>query len=141
MSPAKIRKFLDTPEGRAAGLSRDEASKQGIARGRDSARALLRMIPSGGKSYAQAKRNWSRSDWTWADRQYRFISRMRKSKGPLRKDGKMTRKLTSLLIWGHDPRRSRNPGPLDEEAEEKEQEGDLRYANLAQLKASLMPPR
>lgn len=109
MSASQIQAFKETPEGRDAGLSREEASEQGIARGRDSARALVRMLPSGGRSYAQAERNWSANDWEWAQRQYSFISRMRKSSGPLYKDGEMTRKLTSLLIWGHDPRRKRNP--------------------------------
>jgi len=106
MTPREIRSFLDTAQGKVAGLSRQQAKRQGIARGRDSGRALLRMLPTGGKSYAQAQKNWSAADWQWAKRQYAFNSRMRKASGPLFKDGKMTRKLTSLLIWGHDPRKS-----------------------------------
>lgn len=105
MTPSQIERFLNSPEGKAAGLSRKEASKAGIARGRDSARALVRMLPTGGSSYERAEKNWSDNDWEWAKRQYSFISRMRKSKGPLYKDDEMTRKLTSLLIWGHDPRK------------------------------------
>ena len=112
MSPSEIQDFLDTPEGKAAGLSREEASEEGIARGRDSGRALIRMLPKGGRSYEQAERNWTDNDWKWAARQYSFNSRMRGTKGPLYdEDGNMTRKLTSLLIWGHDPRKS-NPHKL-----------------------------
>jgi hypothetical protein len=107
MSASQIEAFMDTPEGQAAGLSREEASEQGIARGRDSARALIRMLPKGGRSYEQAERNWNDNDWEWAKRQYSFNSRMRGVKGALYdEDGNMTRKLTSLLIWGHDPRKA-----------------------------------
>lgn len=109
VTPSEIERFLATPEGKAAGLSRKEASKAGIARGRDSGRALIRMLPKGGRSYEQAEKNWTDSDWEWAKRQYGFISRMKGAKGPLYKDGEMTRKLTSLLIWGHDPRKRKNP--------------------------------
>lgn len=112
MTASEIEDFLETEEGKAAGLSREEASEQGIARGRDSARALLRMLPTGGKSYEQAEKNWSRNDWEWAQRQYSFIARMKGVEGPLYdEDGNMTRKLTSLLIWGHDPRKKKNPAP------------------------------
>lgn len=104
MTPRQIERFMETPEGKSAGLSRKEASEQRIARGRDSGRALLRMLPKGGRSYAQAERNWTKTDWEWARRQVGLISRMRGAKGPLYKDGGMTRKLTSLLVWGHDPR-------------------------------------
>jgi len=114
MTPREIKDFLATPEGKAAGLTKTEAQAQGIARGRDSGRALIRMLPKGGRSYEQAKKNWSGEDWRWAKRQYAFNSRMRGAAGPLLKRGKMTRRLTSLLIWGHDPRkpmhRTSNPG-------------------------------
>lgn len=113
MSPSEIEAFMQTPQGQAAGLSQEEASKQGVGRGRDSARALLRMLPTGGRSYEQAEENWSRNDWDWAKRQYSFISRMKGVKGHLQKDGKMTRKMTSLLIWGHDPRKKENPALVD----------------------------
>lgn len=105
MSPSEIKAFLDSDLGREAGLSDEEASAQGIGRGRDSARALLRMLPSG-RSFDGALENWSANDWRWAGRQVSFISRMRGNKGPLVDDkGKPTRKLTSLLVWGHDPRK------------------------------------
>lgn len=108
MTPREIKDFLATPEGKAAGLTKEEAKEQGIARGRDSGRALIRMLPKGGRSYEQAKKNWSGEDWRWAKRQHAFNSRMRGAAGPLMKKGKMTRRLTSLLIWGHDPRRPMN---------------------------------
>lgn len=111
MTPSEIEAFMETPEGKAAGLTREEAAEEGISRGRDSARALIRMLPKGGHSYDQAERNWNDNDWTWAKRQYSFNSRMRGVQGPLYDaEGNMTRKLTSLLIWGHDPRKEANPG-------------------------------
>lgn len=107
MSPSEIRRFLESDEGSDAGMSESEASRANIRRGRDSARALLRMIPKG-RSYAAASENWSANDWEWAGRQVSFISRMRGNDGPLTEsDGSPTRKLKSLLIWGHDPRKTR----------------------------------
>jgi len=98
MSASEIEKFLDSEEGEDAGLSRKEASKLDISRGRDSARAIVRMKDKG-------KDDWSSNDWEWAQKQVSFISRMKGNEGPLFKDGKMTRKMKSLLIWGHDPRK------------------------------------
>lgn len=96
MSPTELQKFMDSEEGKEAGLSKKEASSFGIGRGRDSARAILRLKSKG-------KENWNETDWNWARRQVSFISRMSKNPGPLYKDGEKTRKLTSLLIWGHNP--------------------------------------
>ncbi|MBK9390507.1 MAG: hypothetical protein IPN68_10035 [Bacteroidetes bacterium] len=96
MGPAAIKKYLDSEDGKSSGLSKKEASKLKIKRGRDSARAIIRMKKKGWK-------NWTLSDWRWAGRQVSFISRMKGNKGPLIKDGNKTEKLKSLLIWGHRP--------------------------------------
>lgn len=102
MPTASLEKFLGTKEGRDAGLSRKEAKKAGgIKTGRASGHAILRMRQ---KSIA----DWSTADINWMYRQISFISRMKGMEGPLykiNKEGKRipTRKLTSLLVWGHQP--------------------------------------
>lgn len=103
MTPREIERFLDD-YGDTAGLSRSEASAQGIKSGRDSARAIIRMKRKG-------KSKWNANDWKWARRQVGFIKRMSGSKGVLLKekaDGSFepTRKYLSLLVWGHDPLKS-----------------------------------
>jgi len=110
MSASEIERFLNSSEGKDAGLSRSEAKKEGgINTGRDSARALLRMIPNGG-SWKKALDNWSPLDWYWAGRQNSFNSRMRGMKPTTRdpyveKDGGLTDWYKSMLIWGHDPKK------------------------------------
>lgn len=98
MTKKELEAFIESPEGKIAGLSKEEAQKMGgIKTGRESAKWILKMknIPP---------ENWTKEMWTWANRQISFISRMRGIKGPLVKpDGSKTRKLTSLLIWGHNP--------------------------------------
>lgn len=101
MTERQLRAFLKE-YGDKAGLSRAEARGEGVRSGRDSARALLRMIPEG-SSYARADEGWSRGDWEWARRQVAFIKRMRGVSGPLTKEGEPTRKLLALKLWGHDP--------------------------------------
>ena len=96
MSANEIQSFLDSEEGKKAGLSRSEA-KGPIKRGRDSGRAIIRMLNT-------PKDKWTENDWKWANRQISFISRMKGAKGPLRDEkGNRTRKTTSLMIWGHNP--------------------------------------
>ena len=97
MSASQLKAFLATDEGKAAGLSREEASKQGISSGQDSARAIIRM-----KSKPVSK--WTASDWKWCRKQVNFVTRMKGNEGPLYdEDGNKTRKHTSLLLWGHKP--------------------------------------
>lgn len=96
MPSETLRRFLDTPEGKAAGLSKEEAERLHIKRGRDSARAILRMRS---KPFSQ----WTSDDFAWMRRQVSFISRMTGNRGALVKDGKPTRKLTSLWVWGNVP--------------------------------------
>lgn len=97
MGPGELKSFLASEEGRSAGLSRSEASSQGIRRGRDSGFAIVKMK-------GKAPESWTPSEWAWAKRQVNFITRMKGNPGPLYDDkGRKTRKHTSLLIWGHDP--------------------------------------
>jgi len=101
--PSKtLEKFLDSEEGRTAGLTRKEAKAAGkIKTGRGSARAILRMRS---KPFS----DWSTEDINWMYRQISFVSRMSGMKGDLYKIDRHgnkipTRKLTSLLVWGHKP--------------------------------------
>jgi hypothetical protein len=97
-----LEKFLDSEEGHKAGLSPKEAKAAGnIKTGRGSARAILRMRS---KPFSE----WSTEDINWMYRQISFVSRMSGMEGALFKVDKHgnknpTRKLTSLLVWGHKP--------------------------------------
>jgi len=109
MSATEILDFATSPTGKAAGLSPDKAQEKGIRSGRDSALALIRMIPKG-RGIVAALENWSPAEWRWAAAQVSFIKRMKGMRkriqgNPYFKNGKMTRWLSSLLIWGHDPRK------------------------------------
>lgn len=102
MSAKELSDFIDSEEGEEAGLSRKESGKAGasggkIKSGRDSARAIVRMLE-------RKKDSWNDNDWEWAKRQINFINRMKGAKGSMREpDGKPTRKLLALKIWGHNP--------------------------------------
>lgn len=91
-----LREFLKR-WGRVAGLSREQARAQGIRSGRDSARAILRMRGRG-------TWEWTPSDWQWARRQVAFVRRMSGGRGALwLTNGQPSRRLLSLVLWGHDP--------------------------------------
>lgn len=98
MSAKEIQKFLDSDEGKEAGLSRKESATAGasggkIKSGRDSARAIIRMLGT-------KVEDWTENDWEWANRQISFISRAKGGSGPLYDEkGRKTRKLLSLLVW------------------------------------------
>ena len=102
MGPKELSNFIDSDEGKEAGLSRKESGKAGagggkIKSGRDSARAIVRMLQ-------RKKDSWKDNDWEWAKRQINFINRMKGAKGGMRDEkGRPTRKLLALKIWGHDP--------------------------------------
>jgi hypothetical protein len=96
MTAKELKDFMDE-YGDEAGLSRAEASAQGIKSGRDSARAILRMK-------RKKKSEWNDNDWNWARRQVNFIKRMSGMRGSLKDSkGEPTRKYLALLVWGHDP--------------------------------------
>ena len=97
MSKSELENFYNSEEGKEAGLSQEEANRQGIDSGRESARWIMKMkdIP-----YTE----WTSNMWRWAKKQISFIKRMSGMKGELYDDnGNKTRKHTSLLIWGHNP--------------------------------------
>ena len=100
MSYGEIKKFYDSKEGKEAGLSSSEANKQGISSGRESARMLMKMKTT-------PKDKWTDEMWKWANKQISFISRMSGMQGELYDEkGNKTRKHTSLLIWGHNPKKN-----------------------------------
>lgn len=99
MSPSELKKFLDSDEGKVAGLSKEEASKLNISRGRDSAKAILRMKE-------KSVNSWNETDWEWSQKQVNFIKRMSGNSGKLFDDnGRKTRKYLSLLVWGYNPKK------------------------------------
>ena len=97
MSSSELKKFMNSEEGKVAGLSKEEANSQGIKNGRESAAWILKMLNTDVEK-------WTPEMWRWCNRQISFISRMKGNKGPLFDNkGRKTRKHLSLLIWGHDP--------------------------------------
>lgn len=100
MSAKEIQNFLDSDEGKEAATAGASGGK--IKSGRDSARAIIRMLGT-------KVEDWSENDWEWCSRQISFISRALGMRGPLYDEkGRKTRKLLSLLVWGHDPRKKMN---------------------------------
>ena len=107
MSKSELEKFYNSQEGKDAGLSTSEASEQGISSGRESARWIMKMKDT-------PKSEWTPAMWKWANKQISFISRMSGMKGDLYDDkGNKTRKHTSLLIWGHNPKKYKDGGFLE----------------------------
>ena len=103
MTPAELKSFLRSDMVRMDHLRRTKADRQRIKDGRESARWLIRMIPRG-SNFKAAQSNWTPTMWSWARRQVSFISRIRRNTGLLRDaEGKPTKKLLSLLLWGHNP--------------------------------------
>lgn len=101
MSKSELQKFYNQKEGKEAGLTALEAKEQGIDSGRESARWIMKMKDT-------PVSDWTPAMWRWAKKQISFISRMRGNKGGLYDgSGKRTRKHTSLLIWGHNPIKSK----------------------------------
>lgn len=97
MSGDELQEYYDSPLGQKSGLSRLAAKSLSIKSGRESARNIIQMKRT-------SPEQWTDEDWEWANRQIRFIKRMKGMQGPLT-DGKgnLTRKAMSLYIWGHDP--------------------------------------
>ena len=103
MTVNELKTFMESDEGKKAGLSKSEAKRNGIHSGRQSATWILKMLPLS-NNYKMAEEKWSSEMWYWAGRQVSFISRMSKVKGDLYdKNGNKTRKHLALLIWGHNP--------------------------------------
>jgi len=99
MNKSELENFYNSEEGKEAGLSSSKANKLGIHSGRESARWIMKMKDT-------PHQDWTPKMWEWAKRQISFISRMSGNKGGLYDDkGNKTRKHTSLLIWGHNPKK------------------------------------
>lgn len=102
MSKSELESFYNSLEGQKAGLSTEKANELGISRGRESAKWIMRMKETPVKE-------WTPEMWKWAKKQISFISRMKGNKGALYDEkGNKTRKHTALLIWGHNPLKSKN---------------------------------
>lgn len=108
MSKSELENFYNSGEGKKAGLSSSEAKNLGIHSGRESARWIMKMKDT-------PKSEWTPTMWKWAKRQISFISRMSGNKGGLYDDkGNKTRKHTSLLIWGHNPKKHKSGGTISQ---------------------------
>ena len=106
MSKGELENFYNSKEGKEAGLSSKKANELGIHSGRESARWIMKMKDTPNK-------DWTPKMWEWAKRQISFISRMSGNKGGLYDDkGNKTRKHTSLLIWGHNPKKYEGGGSV-----------------------------
>ena len=106
MKKSELKEFYDSQEGKDAGLSDKESNDLGISNGRESARWIMRMKDT-------TVSDWTPKMWEWANKQISFISRMSGNKGSLYDDnGNKTRKHTSLLIWGHNPKKMSNGGEI-----------------------------
>ncbi len=106
MSKSELEDFYNSQEGKDAGLSDKESNDLGISNGRESARWIMRMKDT-------PVSDWTPKMWEWANKQISFISRMSGNKGSLYDDkGNKTRKHTSLLIWGHNPKKMGNGGEI-----------------------------
>jgi hypothetical protein len=80
------------------GLRPSQAKEIGISSGVQSANWIIKM------KRAPVK-DWTPEMWKWAGKQVSFVSRMLGNQGPLRNpDGTPTRKMLSLMIWGHRPK-------------------------------------
>jgi hypothetical protein len=123
MSGAELKSFYDSTLGKQAGMKQKAANKMGIDTGRESARWLMKMIPTG-SSWGSALKNWTPAMWKWAKKQNSFNARMygtsKRAKGnPWYEermiDGKKkkvpTRILLALKIWGHNPEKKRRSKP------------------------------
>jgi len=108
MSKSELENFYNSEEGKEAGLSSSKANELGIHRGRESARWIMKMKDT-------PHQDWTPKMWEWAKRQISFISRMSGNKGGLYDDkGNKTRKHTSLLIWGHNPKKYESGGSVSQ---------------------------
>lgn len=123
MSLSELKNFYESGYGKQAGMKQSEAGKLGIDTGRESARWLMKMIPTGG-SWSSALENWTPAMWKWAKKQNSFNSRMygtsKRAKGNPWYDEKMvdgkktkvpTRILLALKIWGHNPEKKKRDKP------------------------------
>ena len=102
-----IESTLDSDIGKEIINQARSVEEQGLYSVRQSANALLRMLPSGHNSFGNALVRWKNeqykglSFWDWAIRQILFINK-EKEKLALAKDRGFYIRLLSLKLWGHD---------------------------------------
>ena len=107
MSASELKSFMNSDEGKKAGLTKQQADKLGINYGRESAKWIIKMKQT-------PVSQWTDKMWYWANRQISFNSRMMGNKGKLfDENGNKTRKHLSLLIWGHNPQKYSNGGNIN----------------------------
>jgi hypothetical protein len=109
MTYSQLKKYYDSKDGKASGLTQKEADDLGIDSGRESAVWIMKMKRTNYK-------DWTPEMWRWAKKQISFVSRMRGNKGELMENGKRTPKLKSLLIWGHNPYKFEGGGDIPKES-------------------------
>jgi len=97
MTPRELQRFLDSPLGKVAGLSAAAARAQGIKSGRESARWILRMKATLSRNGLLSCGNGAKSVRS------RSSNACVHARALLDNEGNPTRKLLSLLVWGHDP--------------------------------------
>ena len=104
MTYSELRRYYHTKDGKESGLTKSEASEQGISSGRESAEWIMKMKKVNWKK-------WTPEMWKWASKQISFISRMSGVDGDLYDEKKRkTPKHKALLIWGHNPRKKMKHG-------------------------------
>jgi hypothetical protein len=124
MSKSELEKFYNSEEGKVAGLTPQQAKNAGIDSGRESARWIMKMKDT-------KVSEWTPTMWKWAKKQISFVSRMSGNKGPLEDEkGNKTRKHTSLLIWGHNPKKKNNGGEI---------ENTIKHNDMDEIKYSQLP--
>ena len=97
MTDDELQEYYDSPLGQKSGLSRLAAKSLNIKSGRESARNIVKMKQT-------PPEQWTEDEWEWANRQIRFIKRMRGVQGPFMDgEGGLTRKAMCLYIWGDVP--------------------------------------
>ncbi len=94
---AKQTDAAKSDPGKYPGLKPAQARSIGISSGVQSAEWIVKMK---GKPVVQ----WTPEMWKWCGKQVSFVSRMLGNSGAMFDEkGRPTRKLLSLLIWGHNP--------------------------------------
>lgn len=104
ITPSELKNFLASDMSRMlVTFNRRESDKKRMNTASQNAKWILRML-SNSHNFRSAVRHWTPHMWMWARRQVANITRLRRSGGLLRDhEGKPTKKLLFLLMWGHNP--------------------------------------
>lgn len=109
MTPKELQAFYDSPEAKGTGLTKEEQAKEDLKTAREACRMVMKMLPDS-DTFEKTKEKWTPFMWYWARKHNSYISRMRGMRkkmvgDPFEKDGKPTKWMLSLKIWGNDPRK------------------------------------